>query len=245
LTAAARPTTPAHWRSERSRNHIQALLRLLALHSGLIQERDQGYSFIHFTLQEYLTARDYDERDDTHGLARMWPEARWRETILLAVGHWATSGYPQRAQELLGELLETGAIEALVLVVEALDEANARLASEANQVVITTSWDFVSPVCSRDLSAVSTALSQQLGRRSLDRRGAVVIIMERRECEYVQLDFFWFATWRCRRAAAAFVLDVSCRIGNETLPHLHFVRPHPNTLQIQPLILISARFSPC
>jgi formylglycine-generating enzyme required for sulfatase activity len=115
------------WLPEQSRNHVQALLRLLALHSGLIQERDHGYSFMHFTLLEYLTARDYDEHDNIAGLAQMWPEPRWRETILLAVGHWATSGYPQRAEKLLELLLQTGDIRALFLAAEALDEANARL----------------------------------------------------------------------------------------------------------------------
>ncbi|MBK9715374.1 MAG: NACHT domain-containing protein [Kouleothrix sp.] len=66
-------STNRNWLPERSRNHVQALLRLLALHSGLLQERDQGYSFIHFTLQEYLTARDYDERGDIAGLLAVWP----------------------------------------------------------------------------------------------------------------------------------------------------------------------------
>jgi formylglycine-generating enzyme required for sulfatase activity len=119
--------TNRRWRTERSRNHVQALLRLLSLHIGLIQERDQGYSFMHFTLQEYLTARDYDEHDNIDGLAQMWPEPRWRETILLAVGHWATSGSPQRARALLEALLRSGDIRALFLAAEALDEANARL----------------------------------------------------------------------------------------------------------------------
>ncbi len=123
------------WHEERSRNHVQALLRLLSLHSGLIQERDQGYSFMHFTLQEYLTARDYDERDDIDGLAHQWPESRWRETILLAVGHWATSGYPRRADHLLRILLTTNAPGALFLAAEALDEANARLVTPLGDVL--------------------------------------------------------------------------------------------------------------
>ncbi len=126
------PTYAANrnWTPERSRNHVQALLVLLSLHSGLIQERDQGYSFIHFTLQEYLTARDYDERDDITGLVAQWCEPRWRETILLAVGHWATSGYPQRADQLLRTLLAEEEPEALFLAAEALDEANARLVTK-------------------------------------------------------------------------------------------------------------------
>lgn len=122
------------WSAAQSQDHVQALLYLLALHSGLIQERDQGYSFIHFTLQEYLTARDYDERDDMAGLAMLWDEPRWREALLLAVGHCATDGYPARAVQLIELLLAHQQPEALFLAAEALDEANARTATSLRSV---------------------------------------------------------------------------------------------------------------
>jgi predicted NACHT family NTPase len=78
----------------------------LALESGLIQRRGGGYSFAHFTLQEYLTARAYDLREDgVAALFAMWERPRWRETVLLAVGHWATGGYPAKARQLLERLL--------------------------------------------------------------------------------------------------------------------------------------------
>lgn len=118
------------WNSEISRNHIQALLDQLSLHSGIIQQRDQGYSFIHFTLQEYLAARDYDEDDNLDGLFAQWRAPRWRETVLLAIGHWATSGRPKSAKEFLKQLLATNETDALFLAAEALDEANARNVTE-------------------------------------------------------------------------------------------------------------------
>jgi hypothetical protein len=114
------------WKEDQCRNYIHRLMQSLSLHSGLIQERDERYSFVHFTLQEYLTVRHYDEIGNITGLLQRWGEPRWRETILLAVGHWATSGYRQRAEQALTELIANGEAEALLLAAEALDEANAR-----------------------------------------------------------------------------------------------------------------------
>ena len=113
------------WGPDQCRNYIRNLMQSLALHSGLIQERDERYSFIHFTLQEYLVARQYDEEGDIVGLLARRAEPRWRETILLAVGHWATSGYRRRAEDALKLLLAAGDSASLFLAAEALDEANA------------------------------------------------------------------------------------------------------------------------
>jgi formylglycine-generating enzyme required for sulfatase activity/energy-coupling factor transporter ATP-binding protein EcfA2 len=114
------------WKEEQCRNYIRRLMQSLALHSGLIQERDERYSFIHFTLQEYLAARHFDEIGDLDGLLLHWREPRWKETILLAVGHWATIGIRKRAEETLTKLIDDDDPEALLLAAEALDEANAR-----------------------------------------------------------------------------------------------------------------------
>ena len=113
------------WGPDKCRNYIRDLMQSLALHSGLIQERDQQYSFIHFTLQEYLVARHYDEIRDIAGLLAQRGEARWRESILLAVGHWATRGPRQSAEQALQLLLTAGDTASLFLAAEALDEANA------------------------------------------------------------------------------------------------------------------------
>lgn len=114
------------WSDEEARAYVAGLLDSLALHSGMLQRRDNGYTFSHYTLQECLTARDFDQRPD--GIARLLAlrnEARWRETILLAVGHWATSGVTDKARLFLRGLLETGEPEALLLAGEALDDADA------------------------------------------------------------------------------------------------------------------------
>ncbi|MCG8348939.1 MAG: SUMF1/EgtB/PvdO family nonheme iron enzyme [Chloroflexales bacterium] len=120
------------WDNERAHDYIATLLESLALESGLIQRRDSGYSFAHYTLQEYLTARAYDLRDDgVSALHQHWTKPRWRETILLAVGHWATDGYPDKARQLLQQLLDDSGssaanqIDAVLLAAQALDDADA------------------------------------------------------------------------------------------------------------------------
>ena len=114
------------WHRDKSDDYVCQLMASLSLESGLIQQRDTGYSFAHYTLQEYLTAREYDERDGgVKELFQHYQQRRWRETILLAVGHWSTSGYPSRAIELLQQLLGTQETDALLLAASALDDADA------------------------------------------------------------------------------------------------------------------------
>lgn len=125
------------WNHERCDDYVRELLHQIALHSGLLQARDSDslFSFTHFTLQEYLAARHYTEqRRDKQALVQAliarWPERRWRETILLAIGHEATSGSRETAQDLLQTLLNTEQPESIVLAGDALDEANARAVGE-------------------------------------------------------------------------------------------------------------------
>jgi formylglycine-generating enzyme required for sulfatase activity len=114
------------WHREKSDDYVCRLMESLSLESGLVQRRDNGYSFAHYTLQEYLTARAYDEREQgVDGLFDHYHQPRWRETTLLAVGHWATSGYPDRARQLLRRLLDTSKTDALLLAAAALDDADA------------------------------------------------------------------------------------------------------------------------
>ena len=114
------------WNDEQADDHSARLLESLALHSGLIQARDIGFSFTHYTLQEYLTARAYDLRPNgVELLIAQRDEGRWRETIRLAVGHWATNGQPQKARQLLRALLDAHDIDALLLAATALNDADA------------------------------------------------------------------------------------------------------------------------
>lgn len=114
------------WSATEAHTYVTQLMESLALHSGILQRRDAGYSFAHYTLQEYLTARDFDQRSDgVDRLLALRNEARWRETILLAVGHWATSGVTDKARTLLRGLLDANDPEALLLAGDALDDADA------------------------------------------------------------------------------------------------------------------------
>jgi formylglycine-generating enzyme required for sulfatase activity len=127
------------WNDERCDAYIRELLAQLALHSGLLQARDIDslFSFAHFTLQEYLAARYYteqgcDKEAKVRRLVERWAEPRWRETILLAIGHEATSGSRETAQHMIRQLLATGHPEAIILAGDGLDEANARTVGELN-----------------------------------------------------------------------------------------------------------------
>lgn len=125
------------WNDERCDDYVRELLYQIALHSGLLQARDSDslFSFAHFTLQEYLAARHYTEQRSgkettIEALVMHWPEGRWRETILLAIGHEATSGSRETAQTMLKTLLSAGDPKALLLASDGLDEANARAVGE-------------------------------------------------------------------------------------------------------------------
>ncbi|NCC37236.1 MAG: histidine kinase, partial [Chloroflexia bacterium] len=51
------------WDNEKADDYIANLIESLSLESGLLQRRDGGFSFAHYTLQEYLTALAYDARE--------------------------------------------------------------------------------------------------------------------------------------------------------------------------------------
>src|SRR4029077_3453712 len=92
----------------RARELAYAFLDLVRRGSGLLQERGLGlYGFLHLTFEEYLSARaiaDVD-LDPTAEVRERWPDAGWREIILLAVG----SSGPAQATRLVGALLEASA----------------------------------------------------------------------------------------------------------------------------------------
>ena len=112
---------------EAADRRVRELLDSLALESGLIQRRDDGYSFSHYTFQEYLAARALDglgnrpgEPDGVTFLLEKSAEARWRETLLLAAGHWSNGQQLPRAERLLRGLLDRRTQPALLLAGNAL-----------------------------------------------------------------------------------------------------------------------------
>jgi hypothetical protein len=111
--------------------HIEALLELLITESGLLQDRAGKYAFAHYTLQEYLAARAVDLQLDDNAafgvpfLFERRGRERWRETILLAIGHWVgrIGSKPRQAQHLIEQLLATQDAADLFLAASALVDA--------------------------------------------------------------------------------------------------------------------------
>lgn len=103
---------------------VQALLDSLALSGGLLQLRQGGYSFSHYTFQEYLAACALDAQPGAEdGVAFLLARAgdpRWREILLLAAGHWGNVGQLDKAGRLASELLGSADTSRALLAAEAL-----------------------------------------------------------------------------------------------------------------------------
>lgn len=117
---------------EEADERVATALTHLTVDSGLIQCRDNRYCFAHYTLQEYLAAWALDALDERTTAAVLFPsvqflleqchDARWRETLLLAVGHWSNGQQFYKARQLLAGLLAATQQpeDALLLAAEAL-----------------------------------------------------------------------------------------------------------------------------
>jgi formylglycine-generating enzyme required for sulfatase activity len=159
------------WNNDQCDDHVAKLLHRLELHSGLIQGRDKGYSFAHYTLQEYMTARAYDEQPD--GIDKLYAnraKPRWRETILLAIGYWATIGPPEKAQDLLQRLLASHEHNALLLAAAALDDAVATSVPELLGLVQRTTTSL--HAIAFDPAACPDPTTRNRAAELLDRLGA-------------------------------------------------------------------------
>jgi formylglycine-generating enzyme required for sulfatase activity len=127
---------------------VRDLLAAISLDSGLLQERNSGYSFTHYTFQEYLAARALDildspiEPDDVPAkreylerrgqkagpedlpsvsfLLEQAADLRWRETLLLAAAHWSNGQTVNKTKQLLKQLLARNDDACTILVAEAL-----------------------------------------------------------------------------------------------------------------------------
>ncbi len=142
---------------EAADERVRDLLHRLAVDSGIIQRREDMYSFSHYTFQEYLAARALDSLDNRDGapdsvafLLERSGDARWRETLLLAAGYWSNGQQVRKTERLLRGLLDMDEPENLLLAAAALadvgvveeltalhDETTARLRALA---ALTDDW---------------------------------------------------------------------------------------------------------
>jgi hypothetical protein len=80
----------------------EAVLGHLLERSGVLREPVPGrIDFVHRTVQEYLTAKQFADDGDLEPLIAQAHKDQWRETVIMAAGH---ANAPQRS-ELLGGLL--------------------------------------------------------------------------------------------------------------------------------------------
>ena len=84
-----------------------AVLEHLLQRSGVLREPVPGrIDFVHRTVQEYLTAKQFADDGDLEPLIAQAHKDQWRETIIMAAGH---ANAPQRAELLTGLLARIGA----------------------------------------------------------------------------------------------------------------------------------------
>jgi hypothetical protein len=84
-----------------------AVLEHLLQRSGVLREPVPGrIDFVHRTVQEYLTAKQFADDGDFEPLIAQAHKDQWRETIIMAAGH---ANAPQRADLLTGLLTRIGA----------------------------------------------------------------------------------------------------------------------------------------
>lgn len=80
----------------------EAVLDYLLQRSGVLREPVPGrIDFVHRTVQEYLTAKQFTDDGDLEPLLAQAHKDQWREPIIMAAGH---ANAPQRAELLAGLL---------------------------------------------------------------------------------------------------------------------------------------------
>ncbi|MCW2862664.1 MAG: putative signal transduction protein with Nacht domain [Actinoallomurus sp.] len=80
----------------------EAVLEHLLQRSGVLREPVPGrIDFVHRTVQEYLTAKQFADDGDFEPLIAQAHKDQWRETVIMAAGH---ANSPQRAELLAGLL---------------------------------------------------------------------------------------------------------------------------------------------
>jgi NACHT N-terminal Helical domain 1/NACHT domain len=143
-----------------------AVLEHLLQRSGVIREPVPGrIDFVHRTVQEYLTAKQFTDDGDLEPLIAQAHKDQWRETIIMAAGH---ANAPQRAELLSGLLARISreprnARRLKMLLVGCLETLPA-IAMELRRDVEECADDLVPP---RDL--VSARSLSNVGEPILDR----------------------------------------------------------------------------
>ncbi|MEV5751349.1 NACHT domain-containing protein [Actinoallomurus sp. NPDC052308] len=143
-----------------------AVLEHLLERSGVLREPVPGrIDFVHRTVQEYLTAKQFADDGDLEPLLTQAHKDQWRETIIMAAGH---ANAPQRA-ELLGGLFrridgEPRHARRLKLLVAGCLETLPAIPAELRQAIDACLDDLVPP---RDLASARSLSS--VGETILDR----------------------------------------------------------------------------
>jgi hypothetical protein len=141
-------------------------LEHLLVRSGVLREPVDGrIDFVHRTVQEYLTAKQFAEDGDLEPLIEAAHKDQWRETIIMTAGH---ANAPQRA-ELLAGLLGRVASEPqrayrLKLLVVSCLETLATVPAGLRADVEACADDLIPP---RDLNAARSL--SNVGQPILDR----------------------------------------------------------------------------
>lgn len=146
-----------------------AVLEHLLQRSGVIREPVPGrIDFVHRTVQEYLTAKQFTNDGDLEPLIAQAHKDQWRETIIMAAGH---ANAPQRAELLSGLLArisqEPRNARRLKLLAVGCLETLPAIPVELRQDVEACADDLVPPhdvVSARSLSNVGEPILDRLPR---------------------------------------------------------------------------------
>ena len=146
-----------------------AVLEHLLQRSGVIREPVPGrIDFVHRTVQEYLTAKQFTDDGDLELLIAQAHKDQWRETIIMAAGH---ANAPQRAELLSGLLArishEPRNARRLKLLVVGCLETLPAIPVELRQDVEACADDLVPPhdvVSARSLSNIGEPILDRLPR---------------------------------------------------------------------------------
>ncbi|MFB9834038.1 NACHT N-terminal Helical domain 1-containing protein [Actinoallomurus acaciae] len=147
----------------------EAVLEHLLERSGVLREPVPGrIDFVHRTVQEYLTAKQFADDGDLEPLIAQAHKDQWRETIIMAAGH---ANAPQRSELLRGLLArvhaEPRAARRLKLLIAGCLETLPAIPGESREGIDDCLDDLVPPrdlASARSLSNVGEPILARLPR---------------------------------------------------------------------------------